>query len=270
MADEPINWSLVAEILQKLLADSKGVQQFIRNMERAEEEGILEPEMMEAPQSPLSVGGGALIQFVAQVTSVTDSGGVRYAYVRRMAPATSSTTPWGPDPNVGNFVSFVPQNVAMPKVDDVVLVTFTGISSLGAVYGVFGASGPSLMRCLVTGVGENLLTCVELEANSNTQVGSPFSVAKPYELQRVSFDGLTIDGITYNYDGPQSRTATDGDTEETHIVIPPYVAGTTQIYVMAVSNGPGADAAFDGVSLVDMNLGARAWMALAEALAEEE
>lgn len=51
-------------------------------------------------------------------------------------------------------------------------------------------------------------------------------VAKPFTLRVTGWDGATRDGITYSgytTDG-QQRYATDGQTSETQLLTPPYVA----------------------------------------------
>ena len=53
-------------------------------------------------------------------------------------------------------------------------------------------------------------------------------VAKPIMLRRVTYDGVTIGGVTYTYTAVNTRTASDGvggEDDETQVITPTYIAG---------------------------------------------
>lgn len=47
-------------------------------------------------------------------------------------------------------------------------------------------------------------------------------VAKPWDLRRTPFDGLTVNGIAYTYDTAIRREANDGETTEWQVITPDY------------------------------------------------
>lgn len=119
-------------------------------------------------------------------------------------------------------------------------------------------------RVKVTALGDNTLTVKLLEdataagaGGSFAEGAEEFAVWKPWDLQRQSYDALTIGGVTYAYVGEQERTGDDGiNPEETQIVVPPYFVGSV-LFVAEAPNGaaPGAEPR----RLMDMNVAARFW-----------
>lgn len=65
------------------------------------------------------------------------------------------------------------------------------------------------------------------------------NVAKPFGLRQSSYDGRTIQGITYAYTSPGRRIASGagpgGTVEEVHILTPSYVVGFDLIAVQSAS-----------------------------------
>lgn len=121
-------------------------------------------------------------------------------------------------------------------------------------------------RVQVTAIGDNTLTVRLLEDGATGEGGdfaegsAAFTVWRPVELQRQTYDGLTIGGYDYSYESEQQRGATDGEDTETQIVVPPYYVGSV-ILVAAVANGGGVGA--EKLRLIDLNNAGRQWMAQA-------
>lgn len=112
---------------------------------------------------------------------------------------------------------------------------------------------------LVKEVHDNHLVCVLLDPDGDPVGGSSATevvIAKPPELQRQNYDGLTIDGVTYTHVSATERSATDGvDIDEDHVIRPPYVEDVTKIVAIVIENGPGVA---DTIRM-DTNNAARAW-----------
>ena len=77
--------------------------------------------------------------------------------------------------------------------------------------------------------------------------GKQVNVYKPWFLQRSTSDGQTIDGVQYNFTGAGTRTATDGDIQETQCITPSYIDGEQLIA-----------AKLDG-AWYDLNTAGRTW-----------
>jgi hypothetical protein len=92
-----------------------------------------------------------------------------------------------------------------------------------------------------------------------TNAGSTdITIAKPYEL-RFSLTGETLDGVAFTYGSyvvaSQSRIATfSSGTTESQFITPRYRVGTI---LFAAKAQTGVDTA----TLIDLNVGARAWAA---------
>lgn len=132
----------------------------------------------------------------------------------------------------------------------------------------FVAPALSLQRYKVAAIGDNTLTVQLLENATLAGAGAGFAAGssqitiwKPLDLQRQVYDGLTIDGVTYTHVNAQTRTGDDGSTEETQLIIPPYVVGSV---ICAVVVGNGAAAAGEPRRLMDANVSGRAWAKGAE------
>jgi len=115
-----------------------------------------------------------------------------------------------------------------------------------------GKSGgaPVLVLTLVAHNGD-YLECEDALANT-------YYVAKPYEIRRTPFDGITISGITYTYVSNSERDATDGVDTETQFITPSYVVGN-EIYAVKVQGDTGVnDPTPVPIIYIEMNQG-RAW-----------
>lgn len=119
----------------------------------------------------------------------------------------------------------------------------------------------AVLRCIIKSVGQNTLTVRLLDNFSSNEVGDPFDIAKPFELQRDNFDNMTIDNVLYTYQSEQHRTAERQSDllTESHIIIPPYIPDSSVIFIMSVSNGAGSNNDLSGVIWVDLNISGRAW-----------
>lgn len=110
-----------------------------------------------------------------------------------------------------------------------------------------------LKKAIVMEVLEDLLRCKLLDSNE-LPTGNDIYVAKPWELRVSTYNGLTVNGITYAYTGVQQRSATpSGEDTESQVIVPTYVVEQTVIFYCSL---------VDGVELAvgtDVNVGARAW-----------
>lgn len=126
--------------------------------------------------------------------------------------------------------------------------------------------GWTVLRCCVTAVNNDTLTCVVIDDGSGNDpagiIGSTITVAKDCHLQRTPWDGLTIGGVTYTYSDSQTRTATSGSGAETQVVYPKYrVEGDSYdpcscIYARWAANRTDVS----GVWYIDLNTAARHWV----------
>jgi len=85
-------------------------------------------------------------------------------------------------------------------------------------------------------------------------------VAKPYLLRQTPFNGSSRNGVSYTYTSAIQRTATDGSTDETHVITPSYV---TNDIIYAIRNIVGKTATYnsqlDIIEWLDMNVDGRSW-----------
>lgn len=72
--------------------------------------------------------------------------------------------------------------------------------------------------------------------------GQTVTVAKQHHLRRSTYDGQTIDGVTYTYADANTRSATDGEDTETQTITPAYSA-TEQLTIERLANGTGVASA---------------------------
>lgn len=124
---------------------------------------------------------------------------------------------------------------------------------------------------------DNCLACRVWDLDEDEAVTPPTTdepdagivyVAKPYKLQRVSYDALTINGISYTYTSINTRTATDGEDSENHAITPSYdtaegpvLARTYEgdlIWARTCTTGL-TDPADEPIYLRDLNEDGRAW-----------
>lgn len=126
--------------------------------------------------------------------------------------------------------------------------------------------GWTVLRCKITAVNNDTLTCVVIDDSSGSDpasiIGSTITVSKDCHLQRTPWDGKTIEGITYTYSDSQTRTANDGVTTTTQSVYPKYrVDGDSYdpcscVYVRWVANRTD----LTGTWYIDLNTAARHWV----------
>jgi len=132
-------------------------------------------------------------------------------------------------------------------------------------------SGPvAVKRYLVISVQNDYLVCREMEGASPT--GPSINVAKPYDLRRTGWDGVTVTytiapypgapatrAIGYAYDSPILRRAniTIGASSSTEYqeIIPYYVPNRSQIFALEPENDTGVAS----VTWQDLNTDGRAW-----------
>ncbi len=82
-------------------------------------------------------------------------------------------------------------------------------------------------------------------------------VAKPWMLRRSPFDGLTVNGVSYEYSAVNTRTASNDDDSETQVITPDYFAGEV-ILVVGRSTGITTDAGLS-IEWEDVNTAGRCW-----------
>ena len=90
-------------------------------------------------------------------------------------------------------------------------------------------------------------------------------VALPWLLRRTPFDLVTVAGITYTYSTNIQRLADDGTTTETQVIVPNYQGqdspydGDIIFAASGIQGGTGVTVSGQPLSLLDLNVGGRAW-----------
>lgn len=103
-------------------------------------------------------------------------------------------------------------------------------------------------------LGYNELICDTLD-------GESLVVAKPWQLQRTPFAGVSWGGVTYTFVSPSQRLAFKGETEETQVIIPRYLPGQTIYAQHGTTEYVNTQAFSSGepLTLIDINQSGRAW-----------
>lgn len=130
---------------------------------------------------------------------------------------------------------------------------------------VSGGSGV-VKQFLVKSVQDDYITCVEFDGTNET--GGSVLVAKPFNLRRTGWHGVTVNytlegypsspgtlAITYSMTSAVYRTATIGSSVEHQVIIPRYVPNKSVIFASQSENETGVDAA----EWQDLNVDGRAW-----------
>ena len=113
---------------------------------------------------------------------------------------------------------------------------------------------PTTVRGILVSEGDNLLV---IQPFDGTTTGPNLEVAKPPELRRASYDGLTIDGVLYTYINSQARRADFNAVQEEHFVLTPYRIGDT---IIATRNSQGSGLSLgNNILYEDMNAAGRGW-----------
>lgn len=87
--------------------------------------------------------------------------------------------------------------------------------------------------------------------------GGVVNVAKPYMLRRSSFDGKTVDGVSYSYTAANARTASaDGEDDESQVITPDYFEDEK---IIAVRHSTGVYGANSEIKWEDLNTAGRCW-----------
>lgn len=146
------------------------------------------------------------------------------------------------------------------------------VSGIGARPGFYAPNGeraemPMLsgdgtvgFACKVTAVHDDTLTCVLWDGSATS--GPVFSVAKPIELRRSTWDGVTEIGVTFAMisGNPQERTASAVAGTEVHQIFPLYAIHSI-IRVIYLANGAGLnDENGSPIFFEDLNTAPRAWL----------
>ena len=126
----------------------------------------------------------------------------------------------------------------------------------------------TIRRLRVEIVAGDYLECKMLSAAGGDVGVGRLAVAKPWELRRTPFDGLSWDGYSYSYSSHVERVSTkDSDeTTETQVVVPRYVfggtgAGSIIFAVKGITALPGVQFGDPAIVVTwqDMNVSGRAW-----------
>jgi len=110
-----------------------------------------------------------------------------------------------------------------------------------------------IVRMRVSSVQNNHLVCQRW--NGTAFSATTENVAKPY-LLRTSITSRS--GITYSYSSAVNRTATQGASTESQVIVPSFVAGTDEIFVAQVAS-TGVLITGTELKLIDINADGRAW-----------
>lgn len=121
-----------------------------------------------------------------------------------------------------------------------------------------------LQMMRIDGIQNDYLECFLYNAVDDSYGEDAVYVAKPFMLQRTPFDGETISypngqDIEYSYSEDHKRTADDGSSDETQVVIPYYYANEIILAVRNVSGGTGITVGDVMVQWVDLNTAGRFW-----------
>lgn len=122
-------------------------------------------------------------------------------------------------------------------------------------------SGPvpmTLRRAEIVTVSVGYLLCTDPDIGQGAEARRTFYVAMP-----SLFRATAHDGVTYVYTDGNTRTASkSGETDETHVLTPSYVAGDMITAASPVEFGSGlvgVPTTEDEVELIDLNLDGRQW-----------
>ena len=77
-----------------------------------------------------------------------------------------------------------------------------------------------IIRCRFVSESDNYITCKLYQADELTDI--LIDVAKPDDLQRLEYEGFTIDGVSYSYTNAKTREASKATDSETQIINPAY------------------------------------------------
>ena len=126
------------------------------------------------------------------------------------------------------------------------------------------AAGPQIQQMKVVAEFNDHLTCHTWDGTSEGT--DAIHVAKPPTLRLTPYDGQTVNGITYNYTGYNTRTAENEDEEtEDQQITPDYAAGDVIFAVKNIAGGTGAtDDEYVDCEWLDLNVDGRAWAKVPE------
>ncbi len=111
----------------------------------------------------------------------------------------------------------------------------------------------TIIRMRVTSVQGDYLVCQRWTGSAWSATNE--NVVKPY-LLRTS--GTSRNGITYVYSNGFTRTATQGASNETQVIVPSYYTSGDEVFAAPV-NYTGVVVATNELKLVDINADGRAW-----------
>jgi len=242
----------IAGLLKKAFDRIAAVERTLAIQARVEELEPSEP----SPEVPTNHPG--LSTYFWYTTQVVTTDEANRCFLGRIMVPTDSSSKWTLS-NTWTYLQTVdvPEGLDLPTAGSVVGAFNTGPYAQGKTrFALFGAGGNSLVRCKIASVSDNQLTVVELAEGANTEVGSPFQAWLPWDLQRQTWDGQTLNSVSYSYLSSQNRVASQGSITEVHRIIPLYFAGAV-VYVGKVKNSPGVSASTD--DYLDYNVAGRAW-----------
>jgi len=117
----------------------------------------------------------------------------------------------------------------------------------------------------VLGLLEDYVLAREWSTANNDTVGNDsVQIAYPAVFRKVEYHGQTINGVTYTYTSPDSRTATVGSDTENQRITPGYRETSFIVAVVNIEGGTGlildrGGADEEEVIWVDLNVDGRVW-----------
>ncbi len=116
---------------------------------------------------------------------------------------------------------------------------------------------PGQLRVVITAMADDYLTCRTW--NGSAQGSVDILVAKFWTARKSVWDGKMLNGISYASSGSDQRTATQGATTETQVIVPPYYVGAELSIQRVPNGGTGIVVGSAALSWVDSNADGRAW-----------
>ena len=253
-----VDWILVMRMIKELRQEVRSLRARVNDEDSEEESSVDEPVTEFAPDNPLMGGGVGSLQFITIVATADEA--TRTILGRVALPTTDTSTFWVADPsNSILYPAKIPAGQDMPEAGDTVLITFTGLTSLGALYGVFGAGGGGATQYRLKSVHADMLVCRTLSV-SLVEGSEDVKIAKAWKQRVTPFDGVTSFGITYAYSTnytARTVTTTTGSSQ-VQAIVPAFRADVDLIYAISTQTSV-PDSAGGYLTLIDMNNDQRGW-----------
>lgn len=166
-------------------------------------------------------------------------------------------------------VEFPPVSIQASELPQTIINNVTQVVGQQDPIGTDSLQNERVVRARIIEIGDDTITVdranIVISYGIVTPTGisylpSPNIVAlKPGYLRRSTFDGKTINGLSYTYSGSQTREVTDGETTETQVVLPAYVVGDEVLLILGDDFSQAVVADGDLRIYSDLNVDARQW-----------